>query len=129
MFEAVKSLKETAISSGKSGSIAEDILKTAIERINASVEKLVADTWIGYPLHWVQAPHWDWVWSLDSGVCLCFSSSLCLAVSLYICFLICSVILSVRLSESESFYLLNYYLTILVFIFSLSQWVICCFMI
>ena len=84
MFEAVKSLKETAISSGKSGSIAEDILKTAIERINASVEKLVADTWIGYPLHWVQAPHWDWVWSLDSGVCLCFSSSLSVSLSLCI---------------------------------------------
>ena len=58
MFEAVKALKELAISSGKSGSIAEDVLKNAIERINTSVEKLIADRWIGYPLHWVQAQQW-----------------------------------------------------------------------
>eukprot|EP00435_Cladocopium_sp_Y103_P053640 s14_g17.t1 len=52
MFEAVKSLKELAISSGKSGSIGDDVLKGCIERISAAVTKLIAEKWISYPLHW-----------------------------------------------------------------------------
>ena len=55
VLEALKSLKELAVSSGKSGSISEATLKTNIDRVNTAVQKLIRGQWTGFPLFWVQA--------------------------------------------------------------------------
>lgn len=54
-LDALKSLKELAVSAGKSGSISEATLKTSIDRVNTAVQKLIQGRWTGFPLFWVQA--------------------------------------------------------------------------
>ena len=55
-FESVRTLKELAISSGKSGSISEQALKDSVMKVQHTMQKLmVPGNFIGFPSHWVQA--------------------------------------------------------------------------
>lgn len=55
-FESVRTLKELAISSGKSGSISEQALKDSVMKVQHTMQKLMAPgNFIGFPSHWVQA--------------------------------------------------------------------------
>ena len=64
LFETVKSLKEVSIMAGKSGSIAGDTLTQSIMKIQTAARKLIADTTLGFPMHWVQAC-WNLTLALD----------------------------------------------------------------
>ena len=66
--EAVRHLKELAISSGKSGSISAVHLKDAIMKVQSSMQELQPATWIGFPCHWVQAGK---ILFMAAG-CLCY---------------------------------------------------------
>ncbi len=54
LLDSVRALKDLAITSGKSGSIAKDTLKSDIEKIHTTAQKLIPDKIIGFPFLWVQ---------------------------------------------------------------------------
>ena len=60
LFEAVKALKDLSINAGKSGSIAGDMLKNSIIKVQEAARKITPNSnkIMGFPLHWVQACTW-----------------------------------------------------------------------
>lgn len=64
-FEAVKTLKDLAIVSGKSCAITQDSLFEAVEKVEHALFKLISTQWVGFPLFWVQA---GWLHFIDSQI-------------------------------------------------------------